>query len=110
MKALGCLAGLVAVALAAAGAHLGLAEAEARMLSQVTMLLGWHAPALLAVGLWGAPARWGGTLLAAGLGLFSLGVLARVFGGVSLGPVAPAGGIAMMLGWAWLGAVALRRG
>lgn len=110
MKALGCLAGLLAVALAAAGAHLGLAEAEGRMLANVTMLLGWHAPALLAVGLWGAPARWGGVLLATGLGLFAVGVLARVFGDVSLGPVAPLGGSAMMLGWAWLGIIALRRG
>lgn len=110
MKALGCLAGLLAVALAAAGAHLGLAEAEGRMLGQVTMLLGWHASALLVLGLWGAPARWGGALLAAGLALLSLGVLVRVFGGVFLGPVAPTGGIAMMVGWAWLGITALRRG
>ena len=109
MKALGCLAGLLAVALAAAGAHLGLAEAEARMLASVTMLLGWHAPALLAVGLWGPPGRLGGAVLAAGLGLFSLGVLVRVFAGVSLGPVAPIGGSAMMLGWGWLAVAALRR-
>jgi len=106
LKALGCLAGFLAVLFAAAAAHLGLAEGEARMLASVTMLLGFHAPALIAVGLWGA---WrGGLLLAAGLLLFCLAVLVRVFTGVSLGPVAPIGGLGMMGGWLWLGVVALR--
>jgi len=40
--------------------------------------------------------------------LFSLAVLLRVFAGISLGPVAPIGGFAMMGGWLWLGVVALR--
>ena len=107
LKAGGCLAGFLAVLFAAAGAHLGLGEAEARMLGSVTSLLGFHAPALIAVGLWGA---WrGGAVLAAGLFLFSAAVLMRVFTGVSLGPVAPIGGLAMMGGWLWLGVVALRR-
>ncbi|WP_353210019.1 DUF423 domain-containing protein [Rhodovarius sp.] len=107
LKALGCLAGFLAVLFAAAGAHLGLGEAEARMLASVTMLLGFHAPALIAVALWGA---WrGGLLLGLGLGLFSLAVLLRVFAGISLGPVAPIGGFAMMGGWLWLGVMALRR-
>ncbi len=106
LKAAGCLAGFLAVLFAAAGAHLGLGEAEGRMLGSVTMLLGFHAAALIAIGLWGA---WrGGLLLAAGLALFSLAVLVRVFAGVSLGPVAPIGGFAMMGGWLWLGVVALR--
>ncbi len=106
IKALGCLAGFLAVLFAAAGAHLGLGEGEARMLGSVTMLLGFHAPALIVVGLWGA---WrGGALLAAGLFLFCLAVLVRVFSGQSLGPVAPIGGFAMMGGWLWLGVVALR--
>lgn len=109
MKFCGCLAGFLAVLLAAAGAHLGLAEAEARMLSSVTLLLGFHAPALLAIGLWGQPARRAGLLLAAGLGLFAVAVLTRVLAQVSPGPVAPAGGLAMMVGWLWLGLVALRR-
>ena len=109
MKFCGCIAGFFAVGFAAAGAHLGLAEAEAKMLASVTLLLGFHAPALLAIGLWGRPARWAGALLAAGLGLFSLAVLVRVFTGVSLGPVAPTGGMAMMAGWLWLAVVALRR-
>ena len=47
--------------------------------------------------------------MAAGLFLFSAAVLMRVFTGVSLGPVAPIGGLAMMGGWLWLGVVALRR-
>ena len=106
LKAAGCFAGFSAVLLAAAGAHLGLGEAEGRMLASVTMLLGFHAPALLAVGLWGA---WrGGLLLGLGLLLFSLAVLLRVFAGISLGAVAPIGGFAMMGGWLWLGVVALR--
>jgi uncharacterized membrane protein YgdD (TMEM256/DUF423 family) len=107
LKAAGCLAGFLAVLFAAAGAHLGLGEAEGRMLASVTMLLGFHAPALIAVALWGA---WrGGLLLGLGLFLFALAVLLRVFTGLSLGPVAPIGGFAMMAGWLWLGVVALRR-
>ena len=106
LKAAGCLAGFLAVLLAAAGAHLGLGEAEGRMLASVTMLLGFHAPALIAVGVWGA---WrGGLLLGLGLLLFSLAVLSRVFAGISLGPVAPIGGFAMMGGWLWLAMLALR--
>ena len=108
MRFCGCIAGFLAVLLAAAGAHLGLGEAEARMLSGVTLLLGFHAPALLALGLWGRPARGGGAVLAAGLGLFCAAVLLRVFAGVSLGPVAPAGGLAMMAGWLWLAVAAWR--
>jgi len=107
LKAAGCLAGFLAVLFAAAGAHLGLGEAEGRMLASVTMMLGFHAPALIAVALWGA---WrGGLLLGLGLFLFALAVLLRVFTGLSLGPVAPIGGFAMMAGWLWLGVVALRR-
>lgn len=106
LKAAGCLAGFVAVLFAAAGAHLGLGESEGRMLGSVTLLLGFHAPALIAVGLWGA---WrGGAVLASGLFLFSAAVLLRVFAGVSLGPVAPIGGFAMLGGWLWLAVVALR--
>ena len=107
LKAAGCLAGFLAVLFAAAGAHLGLGEAEGRMLASVTMMLGFHAPALIAVALWGA---WrGGLLLGLGLFLFALAVLLRVFTGLSLGPVAPIGGFAMMGGWLWLGVVAIRR-
>jgi uncharacterized membrane protein YgdD (TMEM256/DUF423 family) len=102
------LAGCAAVALAAIGAH---AAGEARgMVDSVAMILGWHAPALLALGVWNA--RGGhvaASLMLAGVTLFAGAVLLRAFAGVSLGPVAPIGGFAMLAGWLALGVVALRR-
>ena len=57
----------------------------------------------------GALAQAAGAAFGLGLLLFCGGVLARVLGGVSLGPVAPIGGTCLMLGWVLLGASALRR-
>jgi uncharacterized membrane protein YgdD (TMEM256/DUF423 family) len=102
------LAGCAAVALAAIGAH---AAGEARpMVEGVATLLGWHAPALLALGVWNA--RGGhvaAALMLAGVALFAAAVLLRAFAGISLGPVAPMGGFAMMAGWLALALAALRR-
>jgi uncharacterized membrane protein YgdD (TMEM256/DUF423 family) len=95
--------GLLAVALAAIATHAGQPIAES-----VAMLLGWHAPALMAAGLWGrsalAPALW-----SAGLLLFGGALLLRAFAGISLGPVAPIGGLLVMAGWLALGIAAWRR-
>ena len=95
--------GLLAVALAAVATH-----AAQPVVQSVAMLLGWHAPAFMAAGLWGrsawAPALWG-----AGLLLFGGALLLRAFAGVSLGPVAPLGGLLVMAGWLALGVAAWRR-
>ncbi len=116
LLALGALAGLAAVALSAWGAHAAparLAPAELGMFNTAVQLLGWHAPALLAAGLLaergGRLAGIAGALVAAGLLLFAGAVLLRALGGVSLGPVAPTGGVALLAGWALLAAAALRR-
>jgi uncharacterized membrane protein YgdD (TMEM256/DUF423 family) len=112
--ALGGLAGLVAVAMAAVAAHAltGLAPAEAGMVRSGIEMQGWHALALLAVGLWaprgGRLADAAGSAFAAGLLLFCGAVYARGLGGFSLGPVAPIGGTLLMVGWASLGISALR--
>ncbi|MCU0945701.1 MAG: DUF423 domain-containing protein [Rubritepida sp.] len=102
------LAGCAAVALAAIGAHVA---GEARgMVDSVAMILGWHAPALLGLGLWNT--RGGhaaAALMLAGVVLFGGAVLLRAFGGISLGPVAPIGGFAMMAGWLAVAVAALRR-
>lgn len=95
--------GVLAVALAAVATHAG-----QPVVGSVAMLLGWHAPAFMAAGLWGrsalAPVLWG-----AGLLLFGGGLLSRAFADLSLRPVAPTGGVLMMLGWLALMAAAWRR-
>jgi uncharacterized membrane protein YgdD (TMEM256/DUF423 family) len=118
--AAGALAGLGAVALsawAAHGASARLDPARLAMLQNGITMQGWHALALLATGLW-AGRRGGGharLLHAAGAG-FLLGILlfcgavyAVSIGGVSLGGVAPVGGLLLMLGWLLLLVAALRR-
>lgn len=115
--ALGAVAGLGAVALAAWSAHAGPRVLDAPRLAALgaaeRMLLA-HAGALVATGVW---ARMRGGRLAdaaaacfcAGVLLFPGAVVASVLGGVSLGPAAPVGGVLLMLGWALLLASALRR-
>ncbi len=115
LLALGALAGLAAVALSAWGAHAAparLAPAELATFGTAVQMLGWHAPALLAAGLMARLARLAGIaggLMAGGLLLFAGAVLLHALAGVSLGPVAPAGGVALMAGWALLAVAALRR-
>lgn len=101
------LSGCAAVALAAIAAH---APLEAReMVQSVAMVLGWHAPALLAFGVWNdARGKAVAALMLPGLVLFAGAVLFRAFTGVSPGPVAPLGGFALMAGWLVLVALALR--
>lgn len=112
--ATGALLGLLAVALSAWVAH-GLAAdpSRLRMADAAVAQQAWHALALLATGI--LLERWGGRLLAAAGACFLLGVLAFC-GGVWLavlrlpspGPVAPIGGLLLMLGWALLLAAAVR--
>jgi uncharacterized membrane protein YgdD (TMEM256/DUF423 family) len=101
------LSGCAAVALAAMAAH---APLDARdMVQSVAMILGWHAPALLAFGVWNDPrGKAVAALMLPGLVLFSGAVLWRAFMGVSPGPIAPLGGFALMAGWLVLVALALR--
>lgn len=94
--------GALAVGLAAIAAH------AAPGVQNVAMLLGWHAPAFMGLALWqrgnAVAALW-----LAGLLLFSGAVLVRAFLGVSLGPVAPIGGITLIAGWLLLAMLAWRR-
>jgi uncharacterized membrane protein YgdD (TMEM256/DUF423 family) len=108
---LGGLFGFLAVAMAAVEAHVVTSAAHGIVASGVQMQ-GWHALALLGTGLW-APR--GGRLADAAGFAFTLGILlfcgaiySLALGGVSLGPVAPAGGTLLMIGWLLLGASALR--
>lgn len=100
--------GLLAVALAALGAHLPLDAPD--LVRTVSLLLGWHAPALIGLGAWNRKQGfWVAGVLAAGLALFSAGVLVLAFTGISLGPVVPIGGTTMMIGWALLAVLAWPR-
>jgi uncharacterized membrane protein YgdD (TMEM256/DUF423 family) len=115
--ALGALAGLLAVALAAWAAHGAPARLDAQALAALgngLQMQGWHALALLATGLWaerrgGVLPHLAGAAFALGLLLFCGGVYAGAIGGVRLGPVAPTGGMMLMAGWALLLASALKR-
>jgi uncharacterized membrane protein YgdD (TMEM256/DUF423 family) len=115
--ALGALAGLTAVGLAAWAAHGAPARLDPARLGTLAngiQMQGWHALALLATGLWaerraGLLVHLAGAGFAFGLVLFCGGVYAVAIGGVSLGAVAPTGGILLMAAWAMLGLSALVR-
>jgi uncharacterized membrane protein YgdD (TMEM256/DUF423 family) len=109
---LGGLAGFGAVAMAAVAAH-GIADPAAwRTVSSGVQMQGWHALALLCVGLWAPRGGWltqaAGVAFVVGLILFCSAVYALGLAGTSLGMAAPAGGILLMLGWLCLAASALR--
>jgi len=112
--ALGALAGLLAVGLAALAAH-GLAwigPARMEMLRNALQMQGWHALALLFCGLWAPRGGWladaAGAAFAMGMLVFCGAVDALAIGGVPLGVLAPIGGTLLMVGWALLLASALR--
>jgi uncharacterized membrane protein YgdD (TMEM256/DUF423 family) len=109
---LGALAGLGAVAMAAAAAHLPLAPHALAMLARAVQMQGWHALALVATGIWasrgGRLAHLAGLAFALGLLLFCGTVYALAFGAADLGPLAPTGGFLLMAGWALLGLSAIR--
>ncbi|CAA9279512.1 MAG: hypothetical protein AVDCRST_MAG27-3910 [uncultured Craurococcus sp.] len=115
--ALGALAGLTAVGLAAWAAHgapARLDPARLGILANGIQMQGWHALALLATGLWAERrasllVHLAGAGFALGLILFCGGVYAVAIGGVSLGAVAPTGGMLLMAAWALLGLSALVR-
>ena len=112
--ALGSLAGLLAVAMAAVAAHAlaGLGPARLRMVESAIQMQGWHALALVGCGLWaprgGRLADLAGAAFLTGLILFCGAVYALGLANVGLGILAPTGGILLMLGWLLLGISALR--
>jgi uncharacterized membrane protein YgdD (TMEM256/DUF423 family) len=111
---LGALAGLSGVAMAAVAAH-GLSRLDpaalAMVRSGIEMQL-WHAPALVLAGVWaargGVLAQLAGAAFAIGTVLFCGSVYSLGLRGVSLGLLAPTGGILLMAGWALLGLSAIR--
>ena len=111
--ALGSLAGLTAVAMAAVAAH-GmdwLDPAALAMIRSAIEMQGWHALALLACGLWspsgGRLADWAGAAFAVGTALFCGAVYALALSGIRLGITAPLGGTLLMAGWLLLGLSAI---
>jgi uncharacterized membrane protein YgdD (TMEM256/DUF423 family) len=108
---LGALAGLTAVAMAAAAAH-AISPAALPLVQSALQMQGWHAIVLLFCGLW-VP-RGGGLVVAAGVAfivgtvLFCGTVYAIALANWHVGLLAPTGGTLLMFGWALLGLSALR--
>ena len=109
----GAVAGGTAVAMAAVSAHALPQLLSPRALAGVAgavQMQGWHALALVAVGLWVMRApptaalagNLAGACFAVGMLLFCGAVYAGDLAGVRIGPVAPTGGVLLMLGWALL--------
>lgn len=97
--------GAAGVAAAAAAAHQGGGNLET-----AAQFMLFHAPALLAIGLFGGglALRTGGSVLLAGLLLFCGDLLMRHFAGMRLFPfAAPSGGTLMIAGWLLVGLSAL---
>ncbi len=102
------LAGCGAVGMAAFAAH-GLHDANAlRVVESGVRMQGWHALALLGTALWVPRGGWlahaAAAAFAAGMLLFCASVYSLGLAGVSLGLLAPTGGITLMLGWLLLAA------
>jgi uncharacterized membrane protein YgdD (TMEM256/DUF423 family) len=110
----GALAGLVAVAMAAAAAHglEAIGPARLQMVRNAVQMQGWHALALVGVGLWvrrGGPlADAAGAAFLIGLIIFCGAVYGLALAGWRSGALAPLGGILLMLGWLLLAISALR--
>ncbi len=112
---LGALAGLVAVAIAAAAAHVlpgSVGPGGQALVQSALTMQGWHALALLFCGLW---AGRGGRLANAAAFCFSFGIVlfcgaiyALAFGHAAFAPLVPVGGTLLLLGWLLLGVSALR--
>jgi uncharacterized membrane protein YgdD (TMEM256/DUF423 family) len=110
---LGALAGLTTVVMAALAAH-GLRGLDPEALATVRSgieIQGWHAPALLACGLWaprgGRLVDWAGAAFTLGTVLFCGAVYSLALGGTRLAMAVPAGGTLLMIGWLLLGLSAL---
>ena len=109
----GALAGGSGVAMAAVAAHALPARLTPQALAGVhsaIQMQGWHAAALLFTALWvlragplpGLVGNLAGAAFAVGLVMFCGAVYAGDLAGVRLGPVAPTGGVLLMIGWVLL--------
>ena len=107
---MGSVIGALAVAAAAYAAHVAVDPARARAVGSAVQMQGWHALALVAVGLLGAgwPAHAAGGFFLVGTLLFAGAVWVPLFVGPSLGMTAPVGGTMLMVGWLMLAVAALR--
>jgi uncharacterized membrane protein YgdD (TMEM256/DUF423 family) len=117
--AIGGVAGCTAVAMAAASAHALSHRLEPRALEAVrsaVQMQGWHAIALVLVGIWlgrlggsaALLANLAGAAFALGVLLFCGSIYAGELAGIRIGPTAPVGGILLMAGWLLLAASAMR--
>lgn len=115
--AIGALMGALAVAAAAYAAHAPAAQVavdpnRAKALASAVQMQGWHALAIVAVGLLGTAGGWpghaAGALFLIGTALFCGAVYIPLFGGPSLGMTAPVGGTMLIIGWLALAVAALR--
>ena len=118
--AAGGVAGCTAVAMAAAAAHALSHRLDPRALEAVrsaVQMQGWHAIALVLVGIWlgrrlgssaALLANLAGAAFALGVLLFCGSVYAGELAGIRIGPTAPVGGILLMAGWLLLAASAMR--
>jgi uncharacterized membrane protein YgdD (TMEM256/DUF423 family) len=108
--ALGALAGLLAVGAAALASHAPGWGGQA--MRDAVQILGWHALALVAAGIWARRGGWlahgAAAAFLAGTVMFVGAVFALNLRGIRLGALAPAGGITLMVGWALLALSALR--
>ena len=105
---LAALHGLAGVIFAALGAHAG---GGMVVMTGATIELIHALAAIVALVI--VPGRLGevaALAFLAGSLLFAGGLYASGLGGVSLGPVAPTGGVLLMLGWVLLAAAAIRTG
>jgi uncharacterized membrane protein YgdD (TMEM256/DUF423 family) len=115
---LGAAAGLLAVAMAAAAAHLlpeRLPPAALALVDTAVQIQAWHALALVLTGLWagqrgGRLADLAGAAFAFGTVVFCGALYLIGLAGLRVGPAPPVGGMALMVGWLLLGLSALRRG
>jgi uncharacterized membrane protein YgdD (TMEM256/DUF423 family) len=111
--ALGSIAGLTAVAMAAIAAHglTAIGPERLQMVRNAVEIHGWHALVLLACGIWaprgGRLADWAGSAFTLGLVLFCGAVYALALAEIRAAVIAPVGGSLLMLGWALLGLSAL---
>lgn len=112
----GALAGLIAVGLSAWAAHglpARLDPARMGAVQNALTMQGWHALALLIAGLMAERgkrlANFAAFAFLAGIILFCGAVWVGALTGQSLGPIAPLGGMLLMLGWALLALAAAKR-
>ncbi len=100
--ALGSVAGCGAVAMSAYAAH-GVDPATRHVVESGVQMQGWHALALLGTGLWSPRGGWladlAGAAFTVGMLLFCGALYVLGVQGMSLGVVAPTGGMLLMLGW-----------